>query len=312
MSPVTHSKLSAHATAKAQPSTNPKIIHRIYFENYKPFKDNFLHYLETWKRELPDYQIMIWNASNLDVSACEWTRRAAADNQPVFLSEYFRWKLLQQYGGIYLDADCEILNGPKLHRLLEDFYGQEKYDAFCGVEEFENGFPTAQTVAAKKGSKLIDFMVSMYEDHLGGPLWHWREKRGLIGPQLMSLYFLENGIKKDMGFFPNLMTPVTAARVKIYPQEYFSPKFSINGSTLRHTENTCVYHLFANLNVDYDEALEKRSTRDQALTFNEYKEHLQALARARRNPITRLKMKIRKKMNKIKRKRAEKIQKGQS
>src|SRR3990167_4657436 len=89
---------------------------------------------------------------------------------------------LQRFGGMYLDADCEILDGARLHQLIEDVFASDEYDAAVGVEDYYNGHPTAQTVIAKPNTELVNFMVNMYETTLSGPMWHWREMRGLIGP----------------------------------------------------------------------------------------------------------------------------------
>lgn len=276
----------------------PKIIHRIYFTDYPPYKDKFEHYLETWQRELPEYKIMQWNASNLDLEANEWVRRAVRARQPVFLSEYFRWKKLQEYGGLYLDADCEVLSGPVLRRLMDELQESTQFDAFLGVEEFSNGFPTAQTVAAKKGAALVDFMVQLYEESLSGPLWHWREERSLIGPQLISLYFRDHGRELYEGMFKYITEPEVQNRVKVYPQEWFSPKFGISGRTLKYTENTCVYHLFGNANVS-EMHYEGRLIRDKPLLFHEYVKFAgqrQPAGVKLRNFISRLKRYVRRKI----------------
>lgn len=250
-----------------------KILHRIYFTNYPPFKDPFLHYLDTWKHQLPDYEIIKWSQDNVDILCNEWMRRSAEANDPVFISEFVRWNALKRYGGIYLDSDCEVLNGKKFNVLVDELIGSTEYDAFIGVEEFYNGHPTAQTIAAKKGSALVDFMYNLYSGPLSGPLWHWRTERGLIGPQLISLYFREHGLSDTKGFPIQLKEPIIVGRVKIYPQEYFSPKFTTTGTKLAVSEHTCIYHLFANLNVkDVDPEAEKH--RRNPMLFNEYCDYL--------------------------------------
>lgn len=265
-------------------SKNPKILHRIYFENFKPFHDPFLHYLDSWRRELPEYKIMLWGPHNLDVNAIPWTRIANEKKSPVFLSEYFRWKVLAEYGGVYLDADCEMLDGPVFHRITEELFSQNTYDCFFGVEEASNGHPTAQTFGAKKGSKLVQFMLDLYENRLE-PLWHWREMRGLIGPQLLSLYFRNRDINvADDGFFKNLHEPVVSAGAKVYPQKFFSPKFSLAGEVLDYEEgSTCVYHMFANSNVDFSANKRLDAERDRALTFAEYRAQIEKSSKFPRN-----------------------------
>jgi len=257
-----------------------KILHRVYFENYRPYKDPFLHYLETWYRELPHYKVMRWGKDNVDVNVNEWMKRSAEAHDPVFLSEFVRWAALKEHGGAYLDSDCEVLNGKVFDQLVDELMASDEYDAFVGVEDFENGYPTAQTIGAKKGAEIIDFMYDMYHSRLSSGLWHWRAERLLIGPQLMSLYFRDKGHHTDKGFFPKLKDPIIVGRVKIYPQEYFSPKFTTTGKKLNITENTCIYHLFANLNVrEVDPEAEKH--RREPMLFSDYCKYLEDLASRR-------------------------------
>lgn len=252
---------------------NPKILHRIFFDDMASDPDPFERFLKTWEREMPDYEIMRWNSSNVDLHANEWVTRAVRDQDPVFISEYARWVALREYGGMYLDADCEILNGRLLARLIDELYESDQYDAFVGIEDYSNGHPTAQTVAAKSNSDLVDFMCRMYDRSLSGPLWHWREERGLVGPQLMSLYFREHGQNMHRGFLAHLDKPMIFGRVKIYTEDYFSPKFSLLGEELKVTKNTCVYHLFANLNVDHPSP-NARQHRNRPMLFHEYQTFL--------------------------------------
>lgn len=255
-----------------------KILHRVYFENYRPFKDPFLHYLETWKRELPSYRVIRWGQDNVDVKVNEWMRRSAEANDPVFLSEYVRWAALKEYGGVYLDSDCEVLNGEVFDQLVDELISSDEYDAFVGVESYEEGFPTAQTIAAKKGAEIVDYMHDLYNNRLSCGLWHWRAERLLIGPQLMSLYFRDKGYDTNKGFFPGLKKPIVVGRVKIYPQDYFSPKFTTTGTKLNVTENTCIYHLFANLNVQEVDP-EAKKHREEPMLFSDYCRYLEELAR---------------------------------
>lgn len=256
---------------------NRKILHRIYFADMPPYEDPFLHYLDTWKTEMPSYTIMQWNTSNLPLKTGNtWVQKALADRQPVFLSEYYRWFVLKEYGGIYLDADCEIINGKKLDSLLNELYSTDAYEGFLGIEEKNNGHPTAQTVALKPNADLANFMLMMYDQYLSGPLWHWKESRNFLGPQLITLYFLENGYTKNNGYVI-IDQPEIHANIKIYPQEYFSPKFGLTGKTLNYTQNTCVYHLFSNLNINHHADSEYAKEKKQAWRFRELQEYLQTL-----------------------------------
>ena len=44
----------------------PKIIHYCWFGG-KPKPQSVLKYIDTWKKQCPDYKIMEWNETNYDV-----------------------------------------------------------------------------------------------------------------------------------------------------------------------------------------------------------------------------------------------------
>ncbi len=281
--------MSQTSTEKLQPTgayLNPRIIHRVYCPTFRPFFDPYTRYLESWKREMPDYEVVHWNEDTIDFSAIEWLEKCYAAKSPVYISEYVRWWALRQYGGLYLDADCEILNGTILDDIVSDLYNQDQYDIVFGIEAKENGYPTAQTVAAKPTSDLVHFMCDLYENRLS-PLFQWRDSHALIGPRLMGLYLLDQGFNIESGgFFVGLEEPTVIGRMKVLPQTYFSPKFSLLGETLDYQEGkTCVYHLFGNANVDFSKRkLHKaEKTRTEVLTFDEYRE---SIARMNRFPRT--------------------------
>ncbi len=255
----------------------PKILHRVYFDNYPPYRDPFRHFLETWRHQLPHYQIIEWGPDNVDTSSNEWLRRSAAARDPVFLSEFVRWDALSRYGGAYLDADCEVLNGALFDQLVDELENSQDFDVIIGVEDYENGNPTAQTVIAKRGANLVRFMHNLYTGALSGPLWHWRAERGLIGPQLISLYLREHGLEKTKGFPTHLSEPIVIGRVKIYPQDWFSPKFTTTGKKLFVTQNTCIYHLFANQNVTEVDP-EAEFHRKNPMRFDDYCSYLDGLS----------------------------------
>jgi hypothetical protein len=246
----------------------PKVIHRSFFEEFSSDGDPYIKFLLSWRREMADFEVIKWNSTTFDVQKSEWSARAFSEGEPVFISEIVRWKALFEVGGLYLDADCEITNGQRLKELIFECETSDQYDAFLGVEDLIRGAPTAQTVYSKKGSQIAKFMLELYEEKLP-PFWIWRESKLLIGPDLLTLYFYENGAKENCGYFPQLLEPIIIGRVKIYPQEYFSPKFGIKGYDLRTTNNTCIYHAFTNGNVKFDRS-DLRELQKNPLLMSEY------------------------------------------
>lgn len=228
-----------------------KILHRIFF-NFNDGPDPFLPYLETWKRELPDFEIKLWDKTNLPLDLNVYTRTLAEEKNHAFLSDYFRCWLLEKYGGIYLDADIEILDGTGLRAIYDDTQRDANYDLFIGVESISNGKLTAHSMGVKDGTfhPALRFLMNLYENALSGPL-HYAIKRFDM-PYLMSLYFLDRERKGEIlgskdGVFRGLSERLITNRVLILPPKFFSPLTSRDGvmTVSSFGSETCLCHHFA-------------------------------------------------------------------
>lgn len=227
-----------------------KILHRIYF-GFDGKSDPYTEYLKSWQDSLPDFEIRYWNANNLPVASCEFSRMMYEYRDHAFLSDYFRWWVLREHGGVYLDADIEIVNGDIFRNLVEELNNSEKHHSFIGIDNKAGGWYTGHSVASRANSPLTQFMCKVYEGL--GPISLWRRKIFyFMSPQLTSLYFASNGHNVDgMGTTPNLDSPVILHGVKIYPQEYFSPLTPVmhgnkGGFEIdAYTCNTAICHHFS-------------------------------------------------------------------
>ena len=227
-----------------------KIIHRIYF-GFDGKPDPYLRYLETWRNELPDFEILHWNAENLPLGLNEYTQRMYASKNHAFLSDYFRWWILNEYGGVYLDADIEVINGEKFFEIVKSIQENAELDGFIGIDNKEGGWYTAHSMGAKKGSFFTSEMLKIYDSL--GPFVPWMDKNVyLFAPCLVGLFFANNNHNVSaMGSTSHLNEPRDIARVRVYPQEYFSPitpivrngvgSFIMNGLG----EHTCLCHHFS-------------------------------------------------------------------
>ena len=75
----------------------PHIIHLCWFGKGK-YPQLTQMCIDSWKRNLPDYQIMVWNEDNFDVNSTEFTKVAYQQKKWAFISDYVRLKALQEYG----------------------------------------------------------------------------------------------------------------------------------------------------------------------------------------------------------------------
>ncbi len=65
--------------------------------------------MESWKKNLPDYEIKCWNEDNFDVTQNLYCKEAYEHKKWAFVSDYARLKVIYDYGGIYLDTDVEVV-----------------------------------------------------------------------------------------------------------------------------------------------------------------------------------------------------------
>lgn len=227
-----------------------KKIHRIYF-GFDGKPDPYQGYLSTWTAQLPGYEICHWNASNLPVNQCFFSRMMFELKDHAFLSDYFRWWVLREHGGIYLDADIELVNGLKFNQIIEDLESDSVLHAVIGIDNKNGGWYTGHSMACKPQSELASFMCEVYEGLGHVSLWR-RKIFYFMAPQITALYFATKGWNADgMGSSPGLNDPVVRFGVKIYPQDYFSPmtphvEHGVGSFVIdSYTENTVLCHHFS-------------------------------------------------------------------
>lgn len=102
----------------------PRKIHYCWFGR-SPIPDRFLEYMESWRKYCPDYEFILWNEDNYDITKNKYMRQAYEAKKWGFVPDYARMDIVYNHGGIYLDTDVELL------RNLDDLLG---YEFFCGFE----------------------------------------------------------------------------------------------------------------------------------------------------------------------------------
>lgn len=86
----------------------PKVIHYCWFGR-NPLPSLAEKCIESWKKYLPDYEIIEWNEDNFDVNMIPYTKEAYEAKKYAFVSDYARFWILYHYGGLYFDTDVEII-----------------------------------------------------------------------------------------------------------------------------------------------------------------------------------------------------------
>lgn len=131
----------------------PKIIHYCWFGGKSKTKF-ILACIDTWKRKLPDYEIIEWNEQNFPITYNQYVQEAYENRKYAFVSDVARLYALSSMGGIYFDTDIE------LRRSLDDYLDKGRVImAFESNKVIMTGF-----FAAEKENPFITKWLHTYDD----------------------------------------------------------------------------------------------------------------------------------------------------
>ncbi|MGG0185164.1 glycosyltransferase family 32 protein [Bacillus rhizoplanae] len=201
----------------------PRIIHYCWFgEKEKP--DIVKRCIDSWERNLSEYEIKEWNENNFDINCNSYVREAYESKKFAFVSDYVRVHALYNFGGIYLDTDVEV---------FKSFDDLLYHNSFWGFEQ-ENYIATS-TIGAAKGNKLIKTFLESYEEK------SFMKVDGSYDD--LTNVAIVTEILKDIGLKINGEYQEIEDIGAFYPQTYFSPYDYINCRKFI-TENTYAMHHF--------------------------------------------------------------------
>lgn len=130
----------------------PKIIHLCWLSG-DPYPPKIEKCLQSWKKYLSDYEVILWDTKRFDLNNSVWVRQAFEKKKYAFAADYIRFYALYHFGGVYLDSDVEVLKS--FDDLLELPY-------FVGAEKAQT--PEAAIMGAEKGCDWIKKCLDYYND----------------------------------------------------------------------------------------------------------------------------------------------------
>lgn len=130
----------------------PKIIHYVWMGNGEKSK-NIKACMKTWRKRLPDYQIIEWNEKNFDIASNRFVSQAYQQEKWAYVSDYIRAYAVLKYGGIYLDTDVLVLNS------FDSFLNNR---AFVGFENSQ--YPFTAVFGAEKSHPFVQDMLRYYDN----------------------------------------------------------------------------------------------------------------------------------------------------
>lgn len=200
----------------------PKKIHYCWFgKSEMPSREK--RCVASWKKFMPDFELVLWNENNFDVNSTIFTRQAYGFKKFAFVSDYVRLYALLHEGGIYLDTDVEI---------VKPFHDFIKYNAF-GSFETPNVIQTG-VLGSVPNSELINKLFELYKNK------KFVQEDGTLNQtpntKILTDLLLEEGLllNNQRQSLPSF---------ELFPTDYFCP---INQATqeIIVTENTyCIHYL---------------------------------------------------------------------
>lgn len=201
----------------------PKIIHYCWLSG-EPYPKLINQCINSWKKIMPDYEIILWDTNRIDINSNKWLKQAYENKKYAFAADYIRFYALYNYGGIYLDADVEVLKS--FNSLLEQ-------QQFIGEEA--SGDIEAAVIGVEKGMSWVKECLDYY----------------------MNRPFIKENGDYDMRPVPLLISEVIADKkeyIDIKPFYYFSPKNFCIGDISIRKETYCIHHFdgkWVNRNIHF-------------------------------------------------------------
>ena len=207
----------------------PKIIHYCWFGG-NPLPELARKCIASWKRFLPDYEIREWNESNYDVHKIPYIAQAYEAKKYAFVSDFARFDILYEFGGIYFDTDVEVI------KPLDDIL---KNGAFAGIES-AGALAAGLGIASPAARDILKEILDSY-----------KHETFLLSDgsfNLKTVVTRVSNIFKMHGFSDEVKIQ-HIADFTIYPMEYFCPK-SPRTLQLNITDNTYTIHHYDGSWVD--------------------------------------------------------------
>ena len=221
-----------------------KVIHYCWFGG-NPLPELAQKCIASWRKFCPDYEIREWNEQNFDMNSCDYIREAVEQKKWAFASDYARFKILHQLGGLYFDTDVELV-AP-----IDDIVAQGPFMAFEKRLDGDMVNP-GLGLGAEPGMAFYEKVLHSYETS------HFYENGEM---KLYSVVERVTDLLKQEGLGDSTELQ-TIAGLTLYPHDYFCP-LCYDDQVLTTTENTRSIHWYDASWLD--ERMKKRQKRSAAI-----------------------------------------------
>ena len=186
----------------------PKKIHYIWFGKGEK-NDRIKQCIESWKKYLPDYEIIEWNETNFDINYNDFTKKAYEHKKWAYVADVARLYILYNEGGIYMDTDVEV------YKPLDKFLDNEGFIGFEDTHYLSTG-----TIGSEKNNPVIKYILDFYNSIDFIPYSYWKDyiNNQRTSPCIFSYLFNLLGLDRDKDEEQHIK------HFTIYPRCYFHTK----------------------------------------------------------------------------------------
>lgn len=228
----------------------PKIVHYCWFGG-APLPKLAQKCIESWEKYFPEYEIKEWNESNFDLNCCDYVREAYEKKKWAFVSDYARFYVLYQYGGLYFDTDVEVIKDMSDIVASGAFLGCERLDKTN--QGYSIGVNPGLGLGVPPKFKLYEEILEEYQNS------HFINSDGSINYRTVVDRTTDILIKHGLSDCDSIQK---IAEVTIYPSEYFCP-MDYGTGTLQITDKTRSIHWYDASWLD--ERMKKRRCRSEKI-----------------------------------------------
>ena len=205
----------------------PKIIHYCWFGR-KPLPNLAKKCIDSWKKYLPNYEIKEWNEENFDVNMIPYIKEAYNEKKYAFVSDYARFWILYNYGGVYFDTDVELI------KPIDDILQKGAFIA-CELDGINVSVAPGLGISCNPGLDIYKEFVDGYKNR------KFIKDDGTLDKTTICVY--TTNILKKHGL-QNINTIQKVEDIYVYPKEYFNP-FDFETRLVKTTKNTRSIHHYA-------------------------------------------------------------------
>lgn len=205
----------------------PKKIHYIWLGG-KPLPKMVKKCMKTWSKCCPDYEIVRWDETNLNLDINTYCRQAYDSKKYAFASDVLRFEILKNEGGIYLDVDVELFKS--LDNLLD-------CKAFTGLEMGDHlSIAPGLIFGSEKNGEFVSAILEKYNNDV------FVRENGEINLETVCQKTTNYIVDKYNFELTNEIHKLD--EIILYPTEYFCPLNAVTKEADYLTENTYSQHLY--------------------------------------------------------------------